>query len=117
MSQAGPTDHRGCTVFYYVDMSRAETLRRHETRPWANDGHGPEPVYLYDRGDGPSGPCCTKPTSFPVTVDTITEASIAFLRDVKRPVTPQLQHDETVVDHQPPGRKPLVTRGSGCVVP
>jgi hypothetical protein len=31
------SDHRGATVFYYLDVSFAETLRRHAARPQASE--------------------------------------------------------------------------------
>jgi predicted kinase len=37
MLQRLATDHRGKTTFYYLDVHFAETLRRHETKPNANE--------------------------------------------------------------------------------
>ncbi|MER7077751.1 AAA domain-containing protein [Saccharopolyspora kobensis] len=40
-------DHRGTTTFYYLDVSFAETVRRHETRPQAAEFDATEMLGWY----------------------------------------------------------------------
>lgn len=54
------------------------------------DGHGPEPVHLYSRGDGPDQPVLYETDEFPpnceIPADAVADALVEFLDTAKRPL-------------------------------